>query len=225
MFNLSNEDLAFLQDLQHEMLTQDHVGQAAPRFWVVAGTQKVYVGKEYAEGEALKDDEDIIADGIEDAVKYFKEEVLAELNEDDDEYEYILEKEETESFASWRVAKMDKNYSKDSDDYIEGNEIIMEQNYITGIEELIEALVDAGAIDEGDYDVVYYREEHYCYPNTMFLTNRSCKEHIEANKHHYSADAHSYAMTAWRSPEVEKLWTILEKIDWKAIQEAAHNEN
>ena len=48
----------------------------------------------------------------------------------------------------------------------------------------------------------------------MFLTNKSCKEHIRLNNYHYSSDAHSYAMTAWRSPEVEKLFKILQEVDW-----------
>lgn len=56
----------------------------------------------------------------------------------------------------------------------------------------------------------------------MFLTNRSCKEHIRANHYHYNADAHSYAMTAWRSPEVERLFKILDVIDWKTMRRMAY---
>ena len=51
----------------------------------------------------------------------------------------------------------------------------------------------------------------------MFLTNKSCKEHIKANYYHYDEDAHSYAMTAWRSPEVTKLFKILQEVDWDKI--------
>lgn len=220
-FNLSKEDFDFLIELQHEMLTQGHVGQAAPRFWVVAGTQKVCVGQEYAEGEQLIQDVDIVADGLEEAVKYFQEQIQNEAD-DEDETCVIIEQEETQSFVSFRVAKIDKTVDVNAEDYNEQDEIIMEQNFITGIEELIEALVDAGAIDEGDYDVGYYRNEHYRYPDTMFLTNRSCKEHIAANHYHYSEDAHPYAMTAWRSPEVSRLWEILDKIDWKAMKEEVY---
>lgn len=222
-FNLTKEDLVFLMDLQNEMLTQDHVCQAAPRFWVVAGTKKVYASKEYAEGEQLIQDSEVIADGLEEAVKYFQEQIEEEAD-DEDEICIIIEKEDTQSFTSYRVAKIDKSIDTNAEDYGEQDEIIMEQNSIADIEELLEALSDARFINKNDYDIGYYCNEDYRYPNTMFLTNRSCKEHIKANHYHYSSDAHSYAMTAWRSPEVEKLWTILEKIDFKAIKDAMDEE-
>lgn len=221
-FGLSREDLDFLIELQHEMLTQDHVSQAAPRFWVVAGTQKVYVGEEYAEGEELVDDDGALADGIEEAVQYFLDEYLEELK-DDEKFEYILEKESYNSFDSWRFAKIEKDCNEETvQDYIEGEEIIYEKNCISNIGELIEALEEGEVIRQGRYDVAAYRKEHYRYPDTMFLTNRSCKRHIELNHYHYSGDAHSYAMTAWRSPEVERLWNILDKIEWKRMREGAY---
>lgn len=34
------------------------------------------------------------------------------------------------------------------------------------------------------------------------------------NHYHYSEDAHTYCMVAWRSPEVEKLWKILRETKW-----------
>ena len=49
--------------------------------------------------------------------------------------------------------------------------------------------------------------------NTMFLTLRECKEHIEANSYHYNKP-HPYAMTAWRSPQVERLYKILQNTNW-----------
>ena len=52
--------------------------------------------------------------------------------------------------------------------------------------------------------------------NTMFLTLRECKEHIERNRHHYH-DPKTYAMTAWRSPQVERLWKILQEVDWSNL--------
>ena len=225
-YNLTEEDFDFLIELQHEMLTQDHVSQAAPRFWVVAGTQKVCVGKEYAEGEQLIQDVDIVADELEGAVKYFQDMIADEA----DEYEekgiaIVIQKQEEFSFEAYKVTKIDTSVDITAEDYNEQDEIIMEQEVITGIDELLEALQDTGAIEKRDnYDVRYYRNEHYRYPDTMFLTNRSCKEHIAANHYHYSEDAHSYAMTAWRSPEVSRLFDILDKIDWKAMKEEAYDE-
>lgn len=222
--NLTKDELDFLINLQHELNTQDTVSQADPRFWVVAGTQKVCVGKEYSEGEELCGGESILADGIEEAVKYFQEEVIIAANEDSEEFEYVLEEEKTRSFKSWKVLKIDKTCDKNDEDYDEGDEILKEYNYINDIEELIEALNDLGLIEDDEYMVGHYRSEHHIYPDTMFLTNRSCKRHIELNHYHYDANVHSYAMTAWRSPEVEQLWNILQKVDWLKMREEAYGK-
>lgn len=39
---ITNEDIAFLQHLQTELNTQDTVGQADPRYWVIRDYKKVY---------------------------------------------------------------------------------------------------------------------------------------------------------------------------------------
>ena len=54
----------------------------------------------------------------------------------------------------------------------------------------------------------------FMYPNTMFLTEKEAREHLKRNYYHYSEDAHTYCMVAWRSPEVEKLWKILRETKW-----------
>ena len=222
--NLTQEELDFLIELQHELNTQDTVCQADPRFWVVAGTQKTYVGEEYSEGEELIGGESVLAYNFEEAIKYFQKEVIIAANEDSEDFEYILEEDSTRSLKSYRFLKIDKSCDKNDEDYTEGDEILEEYNYIDNTEELIEALSDCGIIYDGEYTVGYYRNEHHIYPNTMFLTNRSCKKHIELNYYHYDDDAHSYAMTAWRSPEVEKLWDILQKVDWLKMKEEAYEK-
>ncbi|WP_317958118.1 hypothetical protein [Oceanobacillus kimchii] len=69
----------------------------------------------------------------------------------------------------------------------------------------------------GFFDECSVREESFIVPNTMFITKQDAKNHLLANKHHYSKKAHTYAMTAWRSPKVSKLMTILETMDWSEI--------
>jgi hypothetical protein len=205
-YNLSIEDFSFLIDLQYEMLNQDTVCQAAPRFWVVGGTRKVPTSSDYADGAQLICDTSIMANSLSEAVEHFQERIEDSFEDEDDEI--IIEKEETYSFDSYKVIKLDKH-----------RDVLYEQNYITTINELVEAMVDIDFIGDDEYSIAYYYNEHYRYPDTMFLTNRSCKEHIKANDYHYDVTAHSYAMTAWRSPEVEKLWNILDKIDWKSMKE------
>ncbi|MCP9298391.1 hypothetical protein [Bacillus halotolerans] len=72
-------------------------------------------------------------------------------------------------------------------------------------------------IDE-EADLIPERKVHIVRPDTMFLTKAEAKAHIKLNRHHYTSEAHTYAMTAWRAPKVEQLFKILEKFDWKSIE-------
>lgn len=58
----------------------------------------------------------------------------------------------------------------------------------------------------------------YIKPDTLFLTRKAAKKHLEANSHHYTKDAVTYAMTAWRSPQYEKLLYLLHHIDFEKSQ-------
>ncbi|WP_137743427.1 hypothetical protein [Robertmurraya siralis] len=48
--------------------------------------------------------------------------------------------------------------------------------------------------------------------------SEEAKRHIQLNHYHYSPKAHTYAMTAWRAPKVERLLKILESFDWDKIE-------
>ncbi|MEC0684960.1 hypothetical protein P8888_18435 [Bacillus haynesii] len=72
-------------------------------------------------------------------------------------------------------------------------------------------------IDE-EAELIPERKVHIIQPNTVFLTKAEAKSHIKLNKHHYTSKAHTYAMTAWRAPKVERLLKILETFDWDSIK-------
>lgn len=55
----------------------------------------------------------------------------------------------------------------------------------------------------GDYEHIYLN---------AFLTERACKEHIEANRHHYRNPV-DYLSYGFRNPELEKVLKILSKIE------------
>lgn len=197
-FNLSKEDFDFLIELQHEMLTQDHTSQAAPRFWTIATDKHQELGTiDCFDGTSLYSsyNGEIVCEGdiksiIEYVTKHYSEKLESYTFIDEDTYFKVkFDEDEEETFF-------------DSD-------------------ELLEFLIDHDIIDDS-HEIIYYRNVHYIYPNTMFLTNRSCKEHIKANHYHYNDDAHSYAMTAWRSPEVSRLFEILDKIDWKVMKKEVY---
>jgi len=67
---------------------------------------------------------------------------------------------------------------------------------------------------DNDCYLVHEKEESFIVPNTMFLTKEEAKNHIKMNQHHYTSKVHTYAMTAWRAPKVERLLKILETFDW-----------
>lgn len=91
------------------------------------------------------------------------------------------------------------------------------------IEEFKDISCEVTAIDwikefyDEDAELIPVREEHFIHPSTMFLTKAEAKKHIELNHYHYSSRAHTYAMTAWRAPKVERLLKILETFDWDSI--------
>jgi hypothetical protein len=70
---------------------------------------------------------------------------------------------------------------------------------------------------DDDAELVYEVNIPRIVTSTFFLTKREAQEHIKANHYHYSDKVHTYAMTAWRSPQVQMLYSILETTDWETI--------
>ncbi|MFJ1120888.1 MULTISPECIES: hypothetical protein [Bacillus cereus group] len=77
--------------------------------------------------------------------------------------------------------------------------------------------VESNMNECGYYGTVFVKEEDFIVPDTMFLTKEEAKRHLELNNYHYTSKAHTYAMTAWRAPKVERLLNILETFDWESI--------
>lgn len=168
---MNNEDREFLKSLQQEMLTQDTVCQASPRFWVVADYRMVPRPEGRHESYQVYSAENEYSGGIDKLLDEIKE---CDLEDMPDE-------------------------AKDSFGDI-GCEV-------SAIEWLKEHWSE-------DAELVPVEEEHFICPNTLFLTMAEAKEHIRRNHYHYSKRAHAYAMTAWRSPQIKRLFEILEKTDW-----------
>ncbi len=73
--------------------------------------------------------------------------------------------------------------------------------------------------------IVYEKKESFIVPDRMFITKAEAQQHIKMNHYHYTKDvaiytdeAHTYAMTAWRAPKVERLLNILMSFDWELVQ-------
>lgn len=77
--------------------------------------------------------------------------------------------------------------------------------------------VESNLNNDGYFDTAFMKEEGFIVSDTMFLTKEEAKNHLKLNHYHYTSKAHTYAMTAWRAPKVERLLNILETFDWELI--------
>ena len=194
---LTEEEIRFFLNLQKELNTQDHVSQADPRFWVIKGSEKEYGIETGCEDGAdlVTSDGDTVATDMESAMTYIRDNLLDEINAADGTLRNIgLEPGIFHSCI--RIMWNEDGF----DDYQE----------LDSMEEVAEWLRDWGY----DYRVANHRIVSKIYENTMFLTQKAAEDHLRANYYHYSEDAHTYAMTAVRSCEVERLWKILQEVEW-----------
>ena len=200
---MKKEDIEFLKKLSETMKTQEHDCQAAPRFWVVAQSVKEYVGEDYGSHvDLVTEDGDTVIENanVKNVVDYFMKEYSDEVKERRITINY------TPSYCD--IFVLDKE-----------NGEAEEEETLFDVDDVIRFFEEHDIISDSYYRTVCYNinDASIC-PDTMFITKESCKNHIRLNGYHYH-NPHTYAMTAWRSPEVEKLWKLLEETDWeKAIR-------
>lgn len=87
----------------------------------------------------------------------------------------------------------------------------------------VDALEDCASMYDVPLDVIYEQRRSVPAADTMFLTYRECCEHIKRNDYHYS-NPRSFAMTAWRSPQIERLIEILRTADFDGMDERKESE-
>lgn len=197
---LSQDDINFLKDLQHELNTQDTVGQCNPRFWVIKGTEKIY-RVEDADGYELYDTDccEVIASNMKEIAEFIKDNELDEICECDGRMREITYEPPMFGFGSGTIHIITKEDDYDNEETLEN---------LNDIKEWLEENTNC------NYEVISYKIVPKIYEDTMFLTQKDAEDHLRANDYHYSNDAHTYAMTAWRSRRVEKLIKILQETDW-----------
>lgn len=190
---LTEEELLFLKAFQTERNTQDTVCQASPRYWVIKGSKTVFVDG-IDEGEVIR----------------INGEKFYDINTENLSMLLLITK--------WRLQDyLDENnlyFSKKNP-----NELIVVND---GKEYVVDDITSAfnvlsDILYEDDVEIGYYEKVDIIYPNTMFLTHKECEEHLKEYGYNYSKDAHAYAMTAQRSPEVKTLLNILESVDWDSV--------
>lgn len=180
---ITDEEITFLKRIQEELNTQDTVGQADPRYWVIRDYEKIH-------GENLSD-----VAGIE----IYDSEAGNLITEIDT---YGLEISE---IGEKVLDGLEKEYYSLNEDTIE------ELRSVYDMESLISVLKETD-----EYDLLVLEYQKIPVNKGMFLTHEAAMRHLKENAHHYSEEAHTYAMTAWRSSE-ERLWEILQTVDFDQI--------
>ena len=199
----SQQEIEFLANLQKEMNTQDTLGQADPRYWVIKGSEKEYgIESGYEDGSMLIEDESYktIAEDMPSAMEYIRDNLLDEINSVDG-IERKIKLVDGINHPCINIYWDDEEFEDNIEFY--------------NMEDVADWLNENGY----DYRVANYRIISKIYPDTMFLTQKEAERHLKANDYHYSEDAHTYAMTSWRNPETEKLWKIIQQVDWDRLKE------
>lgn len=192
---ITEDDLCFLMKLQKEMNTQDTQAQADPRFWVIKGSEKIYYVEENVDGWELfceDNPETVLAANLQELYQFIQNDILEEFNK-------VVKYPFKISFTKRGRIRISNEY-----DAYEG---------INGCIDWLNLHCPEGR----RYIRVWYRKIDKIYSDTLFLTQKAAEEHLRANAHDYSKDAHTYAMTAWRSPEVVSLYKILHEVDFTSI--------
>lgn len=98
------------------------------------------------------------------------------------------------------------------------------ENYSEDFEKKdFETVYDVDSLDElleeKGYENSFSIAEYEIYPkySGFFLTHKAAETHLKENAHHYSANATTYAMTAWRSHEADMLYRILQCVDFELL--------
>lgn len=81
--------------------------------------------------------------------------------------------------------------------------------YCTG-SSVLEQIIE---LTGGDCHVVYSKVESFVVPNTFFLTKQDAKDYLKRYGYNHSPKAHTYAMTALRSPKYQKLIDLIMEVE------------
>jgi len=66
--------------------------------------------------------------------------------------------------------------------------------------------------DKEDIVITFTKRESYIVPNRLFLTKKEAKNYLKLYGYNHTDKAHTYAMTAVRSPNYQRLIELIENI-------------
>lgn len=191
--SINVDDLGFLEQLQHELNTQPHLCQADPRFWVI----RDYEYREAAENDEIDAVE--LFEGGEGETMSLEEAVMRAYK---DELDFGGE-DHAKEWLGDKWLKLDENGA-------------VQPQYL--LADTFKDVVEDYA-EHNMMKCVFLTKQWKIVANTMFLTLREAKDHLETNYYHYTNEARTYAMTAWRSPDVAQLIKLLHEVDFNELSE------
>lgn len=195
---LSNDDIKFLKELQKELNTEDNVGTASPRYWVIRQPERIYhVDRDEADYYIFLDDD--YQELTLEELKNYLEDVYDDNLKSVDIKDGVLTFEYLDEFSE-EIEKYTIDFYNSS----------LESSY--SVDKVLELL-------ELEVNVVYYKEIDATVDNCMFLTQIDAENHLRANDYHYHEEARTYCMCGWRNPRFERLIKILSKTDFDSMLE------
>lgn len=199
---LTAEDAAFLAELGRDMAAAPTLGQATPRYWVI---------RDFDYRPAVSGFDDIAR--VWHCQDYYSLDEIARLCYEDLKRDVSVWTAGDEEYSRHLEQELDMlGLSLD-----ESGELRRESDF-----DVKEACERALGVSKWDDDEVVY--ETLCAKfsdGPIFLTQADAEAHLAANHYHYHPDAHPYALTAWRSPRVERLFEILTEVDFDALNAAS----
>lgn len=185
MNKLTKKDIEFLKGLSMEMKEQDSLGTASARLWVIRDVKEIPTSDDYADGYIPFDE-----DSSEELTSIDLDERIMEAIEDIE-----TNKEKVNQFLERYKAfniKLDSLNNWDLDLKVRILSILGENIKLIPYMKRVYIVDTAGS----------------------FFTQKAAEKHIQANKHHYSENVHTYCLHAWRNPEMTRVVNILENTDW-----------
>ena len=195
---VSEEDYQFLKDCINELKTQDNRCTRNP-VYTVWHKKRIYgLASDYAEDYGFVWDDNFLSpeEVIESAIEggYIEEDTLENIfTENDTGYlgDCITEKRDLYTFENLKKGFLELEYYDQ--------------------ESLLQEFVDK------DIYIGWYRDEDVQVENggCFSFFEKDAFDHIKMNKHNISGECHTYADSLFRTPRMEKLLDLLNKLELK----------
>lgn len=204
MLKTPEEEKNWLAQFQQDLIQDriDETGNASPLYY------------------AIRDYKDVVtAEGYQDSYQFYHADTCATY----DTMEDIFQETDIDTLKAWEEQYedsiqviLDEN-DEQANVLDEENPQIIPTEYSSKVK-ILDKDNCIRMLEEEGYIIVYLQTVPEIKADTLFFTRAEANHHLECNRHHYTKDAHSYAMTAWRSPQYEHVLELLHNIDWENSQ-------